>query len=171
MKNRKGFTLIELAIVLVIIGALVGVGASIMGPLTKRAKLIETRNIMDAAVESLISYGAANDKLPATGSFSSTVKNPNDAWTKSLYYILDTNLTDTSVGGICGRKTTDLTLEICPDTGCSSPTSTINNVAFIILSSAGNYNNQTAGTQAVSSATTGCQCGRLYNGYEQDRGI
>ena len=154
MKNDNGFTLIEIAIVLIILGLLVGLGAGLIGPLTKRAKLIESRELMDAAVESVISYGAANNKLPTTGNFSSTVKNPNDAWTKSLYYILDTNLTDSSIGGLCGRKSTNLTLRICPDTGCSSPTNTISNVAFIVLSGAGNYNNQTAGTQAVSSATT-----------------
>ncbi len=152
--NIKGFTLIEIAIVLVILGLLIGLGAGLIGPLTKRAKLLETRETIAAAVESLISYGASNNKLPTTGNFTSTVKNPNDAWTKSLYYITDTNLTDNTIGGICGRKTTNLTLKICPDTGCSSPTSTISNVAIIVLSGGGNYNNQTAGTQAVSSSTT-----------------
>ncbi len=38
-----GFTLIEIAIVLVILGLLVTLGASMIGPLTKRAKLNETR--------------------------------------------------------------------------------------------------------------------------------
>jgi prepilin-type N-terminal cleavage/methylation domain-containing protein len=59
MKKDKGFTLIEIAIVLIILGLLVGLGAGLIGPLTKRAKLIESRELMDAAMESIISYGAA----------------------------------------------------------------------------------------------------------------
>ena len=81
--NRAGFTLIEVAIILVIVGLLVGLGAELIGPLTKRAKVIETRKLADAAVESVISYGASYNRLPATGSCSSTVKSPNDAWQKS----------------------------------------------------------------------------------------
>lgn len=154
MKNNRGFTILGIAMLLVIIGALIGIGAEIVGTLTKRAKIIETKKLTDAALEALASYGASGNTLPATGSFSSAVKNPNDAWTRSFYYILDTKLTDTAVGGICGRKTTNLTVKVCPDSGCSTPTSTISNVAFIVLSGGENYNNQTAGTQAVSSATT-----------------
>jgi prepilin-type N-terminal cleavage/methylation domain-containing protein len=151
---KDGFSLVELAIVLVIVGVLIGMGAGLIGPLTKRAKYNETKDIINAAIESVISYGAANNKLPDTGTFSSAIRNPNDAWQKSLYYILDNNLTNTLVGGICGRKSTKLAIDICPDTGCGSPSTTISNVAFIILSGDGNYNNQTAGTQAVTSSTT-----------------
>lgn len=164
MKSNKGFTLIEIAIVLVIMGLLAGLGAKLIGPLTKRAKILDTRDRVDAAIHSLTSYGAANNMLPATGSFTSTVKDPNDAWTKTLYYVTDNNLTSTTYGGICGRKTTRLTLKNCPDTACASPTSTISNVALIVLSGGGNYNNQTAGTQAISAATT-------INAYETDVSI
>jgi prepilin-type N-terminal cleavage/methylation domain-containing protein len=151
--DKKGFTLIELAIVLVIIGLLIGLGVGLMGPLTKRAKVVETKETINAAIESVISYGAANDKLPDATTFSTIVRNPKDAWKKPLYYIYDDNLTDSSVGGICGRKTTNITLKICSNTTCTS-SSTINDVAFIVLSSDGNYNNQTAGTQAVTGAIT-----------------
>jgi prepilin-type N-terminal cleavage/methylation domain-containing protein len=154
MKNEKGFSLIELTMVLAIVGVLIGLASGMVGPLMKQARLVETREIMESGIETLIGYGAANDTLPTTGNFVSTVTNPNDSWTKPLSYILDTRLTSSSGGGICGRKTTDLTLEVCPDTGCASPTKTINNVAFILISGAANYNNQTAGTQAVASATT-----------------
>lgn len=154
MKSNKGFTLVEIAIVLVIMGLLGAIGAKLVGPLTKRAKILDTRERVDAAIHSLISYGAANNALPATGSFATSVKDPNDSWTKSLYYITDNNLTSTTYGGICGRKTTRLTLKICPDSGCSSATSTISNVALIVLSGGGNYNNQTAATEAVTSAQT-----------------
>lgn len=152
-KHQKGFTLIEIAIVLVIVGLLIGMGASLMGPLTQRVKNNETKEIVNAAVESLQSYGASNNELPDTASFPTVVRKPDDVWGKSLYYLLDDNLTDSTIGGICGRKSTDLTINICSDAGCSSPAA-ISNVAFIVLSSGGNFNNQTAGTQSVISSTT-----------------
>lgn len=163
IKKQKGFTLIEIAIVLVIIGILLSIGTGMIGTLTKRAKLSEAREIINAALESVISYGAANNKLPTTTVFPTVIRNPNDAWTKPLYYIYDNNLTDVTIGGICGRKTTNLTVRICPDATCSTPTNTISNVAFIVLSGGGNYNNQTAGNQGVTSATT-------INVYEVDVG-
>lgn len=152
--SDKGFTLIEVAIVLVIVGILVGLGAGLLGPLTKRAKYNESKDMVNSAVESVISYGASRNKLPITADFTSAITNPNDAWTKPLYYVVDSNLTSTALGGICGNKTTNITITICPDLTCASPTDTISDVAFIVLSGDGNYNNQTAGTQAIAAATT-----------------
>lgn|GEM_PF-1198291 len=161
--GRRGFTLIEIAIVLVIIGILIMLGVSLLGPLIKRAKYTETKEIVNAAVESVIGHGGANNKLPiwgdgrpdtTTDEFVEIVRNPNDAWTKPLYYIYDNNLTAVTIGGICGRKTTNLTVRICPDATCSTPTNIISNVAFITLSGSENYNNQTAGNQGVTSAVT-----------------
>ncbi|MDO8336090.1 MAG: type II secretion system protein, partial [Candidatus Saccharibacteria bacterium] len=150
IKKQRGFTLIEIAIVLVIIGILLSIGTGMIGTLTKRAKLGEAREIINAALESVISYGAANNKLPDTTTFPTVIRNPNDAWTKPLYYIYDNNLTDAAIGGICGRKTTTLTVRICPDATCSTPTN-IPNVAFIVLSGSENYNNQTAGNGAATT--------------------
>jgi len=56
--RQKGLTLVEVAIVLVILGLLIGLGASLIGPLTKRAKITETRDIVNAAVESVIGFAA-----------------------------------------------------------------------------------------------------------------
>lgn len=153
----KGFTLIELAIVLIVIGILITLGVSLIGPLTKRVKINQTNDIIDAASESLVSYASSNKRLPTTTEFASAVRNPKDAWTKSLFYVTDANLTaivSPAVEAVCGRSTTNLTVQTCPDAACASPTNTIPNVAFIIISGGANNNNQTAGTQAVSSATT-----------------
>lgn len=149
MKSAKGFTLIELAIVLVIIGLMVGMGATLIGPLTKRAKLHETKAIINAAAESLISYAASRDELPAdTAAFASVVSKSTDVWKRALIYVLDPNLSDNTIGGICGRRSTSLTLNICSDTACSSP-DTRNDVAFLILSRGENFNIQTDTTTTV----------------------
>ncbi len=152
-RNCRGFTLIEIAIVLVIIGLLVGMGANMIGPLTQRAKLHETKEIINAATEAIISYGASNNAIPDIATFPAVVRKSTDVWNNSLYYILDDNLTDNTIGGICGRKSTNLELDICPDSGCLSPTNTVSNVAFIILSSGANLNNQTEGNLSVTSLT------------------
>ncbi len=152
--HQSGFTLIGVAIILVLVGILVASGARFMSSIVKRSKILETKKTIDAAVESMVIYGTSNNELPASGSFASTLTTSEDVWGKSLFYIVDADLTDSTTGGICDKSSTDLTLTICPDSGCSSPTDTISNVAFIVLSSGGNFNNQTAGTQDISSSAT-----------------
>ncbi len=151
--KQAGFSLVEIAIVLVIVGLLIGMGVALIGPLTKRVKDNEAKEIVDAAVESLMSYGASNNELPDTTAFPTVIRKPADVWGKNLYYVLEDNLKDSSAGGICGISSTNLTINICPDSGCGSP-DIISNVAFIVLSSGGNFNNQTTGTLSVTSATT-----------------
>ena len=63
-RNKKGFTLIEIAIALVIIGLLLGMGTKMIGPLMVRAKTTETNDILNAAVESVVGYALVNKKLP-----------------------------------------------------------------------------------------------------------
>lgn len=168
--SQRGFTLIEIAIVLIIIGILVALGAALIGPLTKRAKYNETKDIVSAAVESVISYGASNKKLPLQGDFTpdstidefvEIVRNPKDAWTKTLYYVVEPNLTTIPAGStdaICGRKTTDLI--VCRDVNCTDANK-ITNVAFAVISGADNYNIQT-GIITGGTCPSGKTCVRVY---------
>lgn len=148
--NQKGFTLIELAMVLVVIGIVISLGVSLIGPLTKRVKYTESKEIVNAAVESVIGYAITNGKLPDNTKFPTIVRAPNDAWTKPLSYIYDKTLKD---GNICNTTGTNITVKVCPDNSCSTPISTTNNVAFIVVSGGGNYNNQTSGSQEITSST------------------
>ncbi len=142
-KVEKGFTLVELAIVLVIVGLMVGMGASLIGPLTQRAKLHETKEIITAATESLIGNAASRNVLPVdTAAFAALIRKANDTWGRDLIYELDPNLADDSIGGICGRSSTALTLNICDDASCTTFDQR-SNVAFIIISSGPNLNIQT----------------------------
>ena len=52
--NHKGFTLIEIAVVLIIVGLLIGFGASMVRPLFERSRRIETQESVKAAVESVV---------------------------------------------------------------------------------------------------------------------
>lgn len=146
-KRQKGFTLIEIAIVLVIVGLLLGMGATLIGPLTRRVKNTETKELINSAVESVVSFTASSSSLPAAATFPAIVRKQNDIWGNSLVYIYDANLT----GNLCGRTTTSITVNECFDAGCSSPVTT-NNVAFIVLSEGENFNNQTEGAGAATGA-------------------
>jgi len=147
--SRKGFTLIELAMVLVIVGLLLGLGLTAFSILIKRAKVKETKEKVNAAVESVLGYTYSTSKLPDATKFSSIVREKKDAYGKDLVYIYDSGLTD-----YCGRLSTHITVEICSDSACTSPVQTVENVAFIVLSGDGNFNNQTAGSQGVNTDTT-----------------
>ncbi len=162
-ENQKGFTLVEIAIVLVIVGLLVGMGANLIGPLTKRVKVHETKEIVNAAVESVIGSGASSNLLPDAAAFPTIVRKSDDVWSSQLIYIYDSSLT----GSICGRTTTNLSVNDCSDDTCSSFV-TINNVAFIIFSESENFNNQTAAAGAASSAVNVYDYGLNVDNYSGD---
>lgn len=154
--NRKGFTIVELAVVLVLVGILIVLGVKMIGPLTQRARESDTKGTIDAAVESLVGYAVTNHRLPTVAEFTGAVKKPNDAWGNPLWYVVDTNLTALSAGTadtICGRKATNLTVRSCVNAGCTTFTDTPN-TAYIVFSGGANVNNQVAATQAVAAATT-----------------
>lgn len=161
LRKNKGFTVIELAIVIIIIGLIIGIGAGMIGPLTKKIKRDETKEIINADVESLIGFASSIRRLPTVAEFSNSVRNPNDSFSKPLYYIVEPNLTAIPSGtsdAICGRRTTSYT--ICRDAACTAATN-IQNAAFIVASGADNSNLQT-GILSGGVCPTGQTCVRIY---------
>lgn len=165
--NRKGFTIVELAVVLVLVGILITLGIKMIGPLTQRAKTSDTKGTIDAAVEAVAGFASTNRRLPTTAEFAGTVKKPNDAWGNPLYYIVDVNLAPPtpvpSTDYICGRKTTGITIRNCLTNDCATAAGTdyndIPNVAFAIVSGGVNFNVQTALAAATGRATVYVQNG------------
>ncbi len=154
-KNQSGFTIIEMAVVMVIIGFIVGFGASLIGPLSIRAKRIETTESIDAAMESIIGYATANQAvLPDAAGFAQVIRTRNDAWANPLHYIFDARLADgvAATGDLCTRRTTRITVNQCNDAACSAPIA-VSDVAFVILSGGENFNNQTAAGLAITGPT------------------
>lgn len=129
VRNKNGFTLVEMAIVLVIVGLLVGLGSSMIGPLTNMAKLRETREIIDSDITSVIGWAASNNRLPDVAAFQASTKRTTDSWTRPLIYLYDNSLnTPATKDTICGRRSTQISLQTI------DPAATINNVAFVIIS-------------------------------------
>lgn len=140
---------------MVLIGLIVGFGASIVGPLSIRAKRIEATETVNASAEGIIGHAAANRGiLPTDAQFPSVIKKRNDAWNRPIQYIYDATLADgdPTTGNLCTRRATRIALRQCSDAVCSTPV-TVDNVAFIVLSGGENFNNQTAGTIAVNGIT------------------
>jgi prepilin-type N-terminal cleavage/methylation domain-containing protein len=156
MKNsQSGFTIIEMAMVLVLIGLIVGFGASLVGPLSIRAKRIESTETVAAGFEAIIGHAAANQGvLPVDTEFPGIIKKRNDAWSRQVQYLYDADLADgdRTTGDLCTRRATRITLRQCSDAACSTPV-TVANVAFLVVSGGENFNNQTAGTRGVNAAT------------------
>ncbi|MEM4619343.1 MAG: prepilin-type N-terminal cleavage/methylation domain-containing protein [Desulfurococcaceae archaeon] len=142
LKNNKknGFTLIEIAIILILIGLLIGLGASLIGPLTKRIKVQETRERIDAAVESVLGFAIATKRLPNGDEFLRIVRNPEDAWGKDLRYVVWGNFTNV-INLICSSNVSQYGFKVNA-TGATG-NRIIENVAFLIMSSGPNYNLQT----------------------------
>ncbi|MBI5409681.1 MAG: putative Ig domain-containing protein [Nitrospirae bacterium] len=156
----NGFTLIELAIVLVIVGMLVGLGASMMGPLTKRAKLHETREIVKSVYESLMGYAARNKNLPAT--LASLGVRTTDAYNRPLVYNAIT------FANLCTNTGTYITV----NDNSSGTMSTQTDIAFIVLGEGENRCNQTGVASpfaiAVQDTVTACVDGSDPNAFYDD---
>ncbi len=154
-QNQSGFTIIEMAMVMVLIGLIVGFGASLIGPLSIRAKRIESTETVAAGFEAIVGHAAANrGVLPVGTAFPGIIKKRNDAWSRPIQYVYDAALADgdPTTGDLCTRRATRITLRQCPDAACSSPVA-VANVAFVVLSGGENVNNQTAGSSAINGPT------------------
>jgi prepilin-type N-terminal cleavage/methylation domain-containing protein len=74
--DNKGFTLIEIAIVMVIIGILAGGGVSLMGVLSERKIRNESLDYLNEARASLVNFAKINGRLPFADSDGDGNQNP-----------------------------------------------------------------------------------------------
>jgi prepilin-type N-terminal cleavage/methylation domain-containing protein len=140
--DRNGFTLVELAIVLVIVGLLVGMSVGMLSPLTKRVKLQQTRDTVSEVYSAIIGYAEANKKLPADLTVLSGKL--RDAYGQNLIYY--------PAGGITGS-------DLCTTQGSyltvSDQGTTKSNVAFVLISMGENVCNQTGSSSPFTISVQG----------------
>ena len=72
----RGFSLIEMAIVLLIMGLLLGGGLALLGPQIEAQKFKDTQRTLEDAKEALIGFALANGRLPRPA--TSTVNGTED---------------------------------------------------------------------------------------------
>jgi prepilin-type N-terminal cleavage/methylation domain-containing protein len=106
--NANGFTLLEIAIVMVIIGILAGGGVGLMRMLTERKARNATVDYLQQVRTALVSYAATNGRLPWADSDADGAENsgsamgtlpyltlqiaPADAYKRNLRYEINANL-------------------------------------------------------------------------------
>ncbi|MDA8138046.1 MAG: type II secretion system protein [Desulfobacteraceae bacterium] len=150
--NPKGFTLLEIAIVMVIIGILTGGGVSLMKILTERKMRNETVDYLAQVRGALVSYAINNGRLPwADGSTAGSgdgqedngVTNgflpyltlqagPRDPYKHVLRYEVNANLTSNSRATTCTALKNGLNTRPLVVDGDGSGTAF--NVAFVLVS-------------------------------------
>ena len=129
--NNRGFTLLPLILMVVIFGALIGVGMGVIKQRVQKAQQQKTAETMTATIQSIFSWSVEKGALPIWGDnipdanvdeFCEIVKSREDAWHQGFIYLYDGALTSTAGGGVCGKTATGLSV------GGSG------NIAFVILS-------------------------------------
>ncbi len=135
--NKSGFTLIELSIVLVILGLIVGTLAPLFVSLSKRNKLSDGRQIVSTARDEIKGDIIRSRMVPAnTNNIGHTV----DPWQNNLVYIPAPNLSGQDLCTWLAGGVNQTGLAVCIDGDCTAGKKT--NVAFIIASIGANFNRQ-----------------------------
>lgn len=141
--NRKAFTLVELAIVLTVIGLLVGSSFKVMKSMRERNSVTEAKDAVKAAIDAVTGDAIEWDTLITVPNFNQNLS-PVKGITVSagvlkmpLHYFPDNTLTVTP---ICSKNITNLNVI----DNSVSPARTVQNVAFVVAHESSNNNMQTA---------------------------
>jgi prepilin-type N-terminal cleavage/methylation domain-containing protein len=151
--SQKGFTLLELAFVLTIIGLIIGAGAELLPMLVKQSKLKDDRSMVDQAKNALIGYAMANGRLPYasddTNGYPSPAKSTNgylpwatlgingkDAYQNTMFYAVESHLADPLLTSLTiKKKLQDLSNNTTvPDLFCNNGSPVPTPVAFVVIS-------------------------------------
>ena len=126
ISNRKGFTLIELTIVLVIVGIIISIMASVLPSLIASSKIRQNQALLEKADNALQGYCIANRRLPFADNTGDGIEDSStlvfvgnlpyrtlglssgdDIWGNPIHYAVygvagsANNLTDTNAGTFC----------------------------------------------------------------------
>jgi prepilin-type N-terminal cleavage/methylation domain-containing protein len=165
MKRRNsGFSLVEMAIVLVIFGLVLASASSILGLFVNKGGAERTRKMMDSNKNSLISIAAgkgyyikSGETYTSTSDVISAMSYPQDAYGRDFHLVIDDTLNYYETGAqskseldykpVCGTDSTTMTIHLCKDAsnGCDSTAeyTEVKNVGLVLVSGSSNKNVQT----------------------------
>jgi prepilin-type N-terminal cleavage/methylation domain-containing protein len=95
LASQQGFTLIEIAIVMIIIGVLAGGGAFVMGMLTQRKARNESIDYLYQAKEAVLSYASTHGTLPQASANGDGTVTDGDGQADGFFPYLDLKLKPT----------------------------------------------------------------------------
>lgn len=151
--NKYGFTLIELSIVLVIIGLLLGIGIPMMGSLTKQGKFIESREAVKSASVALSGAIVKSGNFGAAP-LGTTSPKTADAWGRNMLFYGDDSVWGAGKNA-CGVTATSTKIKECSNDSCSS-FNTKDNIAFIVYSNGEDANGVCTGTGVCTGGAGTC---------------
>jgi len=137
---KKGFFLVEMAIVLIIFSLILGVGAISIDKLVKFNKFRETKKLLNSLAEAIEGYGITYGYLPDKKKFLESFK-LKDPYGQEVFYVYSQALTQNYLkkfsADLCDIKSTGLNLYD------EREKKIINNVAFLIFSRGEDYTTNT----------------------------
>ena len=137
LPNKLGFTLIELSIVLVILGLIIGTLAPLFVTLTKKSKMSEGRELVATARDEIKGEIIRTRSVPTN---LNTIGHTTDPWQNQLVYIPAPQLAGQDLCTWLAGGAQQTGLAVCLDGNCA--TGKKSNIAFIIASKSHNFNRQ-----------------------------
>ena len=131
MKKQSAFTLVEMAMVLIIMGLIIGSSTKVFTSFSKNTKLQETKELLKQMSLDIEGFSKAFHRLPTEKEFNKFRMRTKDSWGKEVTYVTTKTITEK----LCHLKST--ILEHIEDEKA------IKNLAFILVSSGPNRNMQT----------------------------
>ncbi|PLX69478.1 MAG: hypothetical protein C0603_00690 [Denitrovibrio sp.] len=140
MRN-KGFTLVEMAIVLIIVGVMTAGGVKMIYSAMDTNKFTNSRNQIESIVKEIAEFSGRARRIPADFAELSNIVTPlTDAFEQTILYTPANGITG-NTANICNVDSTTITVKQCVDAGCTSSTDH-ENVAFVVTSGSINENIQ-----------------------------
>jgi prepilin-type N-terminal cleavage/methylation domain-containing protein len=142
--KRQGLTLVEMSIVLIVMGLVVGSGTKIFVSLAKNAKIKETKDQLHILSQDIEGFTKLFHRLPTNQEVENFYMKTTDSWGKKIIYIPSKDL----LKQVCDVKVSRL--------AHIEAKKRIENLSFILLSSGPNRNLQTKiENQSITTARYG----------------
>jgi prepilin-type N-terminal cleavage/methylation domain-containing protein len=137
INKKEGFTLIELSIVLVILGLIIGTIAPLFVAMSKKNKLSDGQQIVRIARDEVKGEIVRSRVLPTD---MSNIGHTIDPWQNSLIYIPAPNMAGQDICTWLAGASNQTGLAVCLNGDCAGAKKS--NVAFIVASMSSNFNRQ-----------------------------
>jgi len=137
--KRKAFTLIELSIVLIIVGLLIGGSFKMAKLMREQRQTTQAKESVKAASAAIIGYTREWIDLPTPQDFTKNLSPVQSKTEGEMFYFADPQLTNNT--DICSINKTDLNVTLY---SAGTLDRTVENVAFVLAHRSANHNMQTA---------------------------